>query len=58
MLFKGIIAVYSENHAKHINTKYSLTDCQSKWYIQLPLGLKGLRMHASPVCLVCSLIKR
>jgi hypothetical protein len=26
-LFKGIIAIYSENHAKPINTKYSITDC-------------------------------
>jgi hypothetical protein len=42
-LFKEIIAVYSENHAKPINTKCSITDCQSRWFIQLPLGLKGLR---------------
>jgi hypothetical protein len=27
MLFKGIIVIYSENHAKPINTKYSITDC-------------------------------
>jgi hypothetical protein len=27
MLFKEIIAVYSENHAKPINSKYKLTDC-------------------------------
>jgi hypothetical protein len=26
ILFKEIIAVYSENHAKPINTKYKLTD--------------------------------
>jgi len=32
-LFKGIIAVYSENHMKHINTKCSFSDCQSRWYI-------------------------
>jgi hypothetical protein len=32
-LFKEIIAVYSENHAKPINTKYSITDCQSGWFI-------------------------
>jgi hypothetical protein len=25
-LFKEIIAVYSENHAKPINTKYTVTD--------------------------------
>jgi hypothetical protein len=41
-LFKEIITVYSENHAKPINTKYSITDCQSRWFIYLPLGLKGL----------------
>jgi hypothetical protein len=27
MLFKKIISVYTENHAKPINTKYSVTDC-------------------------------
>jgi hypothetical protein len=32
MLFKEIIAVYSENHAKP-NTKCSITDCQSTWFI-------------------------
>jgi hypothetical protein len=42
MLFKEIIAVYSENHAKPINTKCSITDCQSRWFIYLPLGLTGL----------------
>jgi hypothetical protein len=25
--FKGIKGVYSENHTKPINTKYSVTDC-------------------------------
>jgi hypothetical protein len=33
MLFKEIIAVYSENHAKPINTKCSINDCQSRWFI-------------------------
>jgi hypothetical protein len=33
MLFKDIIAVYSENHAKPINTKCSTTDFQSRWFI-------------------------
>jgi hypothetical protein len=42
MLFQEIIAVYSENHAKPINTKCSITDCQSRWFISLSLGLKGL----------------
>jgi hypothetical protein len=32
-LFKEIIAVYSENHAEPINTKCSITDCQSGWFI-------------------------
>jgi hypothetical protein len=27
MLLKGVIAVYSENHATSINTKDSVTDC-------------------------------
>jgi hypothetical protein len=31
--FKKIIAVYSENHAKPINAKCSITDCQSRWFI-------------------------
>jgi hypothetical protein len=26
-LFKEIIAVYTENHTKHINTKWKVTDC-------------------------------
>jgi hypothetical protein len=33
MLFKEIIAVYREKHAKPINTKCSITDCQSRWFI-------------------------
>jgi hypothetical protein len=32
-LFKEIIAVYSENHTKAINTKCSITDYQSRWFI-------------------------
>jgi hypothetical protein len=39
MLFKGIIAVYSENHIKPIN---ALCGQKCKWYIQLPLDFKGL----------------
>jgi hypothetical protein len=45
MLFEEIIAVYSEKHTKHINTKCSIADCQSRWYIYLPLGLKGLVIY-------------
>jgi hypothetical protein len=33
MLFKEVIAVYSENHAKPISTKCSITDSQSRWFI-------------------------
>jgi hypothetical protein len=33
MLFKEIIAVYSENHGRAINTKFSKTDYQSRWFI-------------------------
>jgi hypothetical protein len=33
MLVKEIIAVYSENHAKPINTKCCIIDCQSRWFI-------------------------
>jgi hypothetical protein len=33
MLFKEIIAVYSENHAKPMNTKRSITLCQSRLFI-------------------------
>jgi hypothetical protein len=43
MLFKEIIAVYSENHAKPLSTKFSITDCQSRWFIYVPLRLKGLK---------------
>jgi hypothetical protein len=42
MLFEEIIAVYNENHAKPIHTKCSITDCKSRWFIYLPLGLKVL----------------
>jgi hypothetical protein len=44
---KEIIAVYSEKHVKPINTKYSITDCQSRWFIQLPHGLEGLIILSS-----------
>jgi hypothetical protein len=33
MLFKEIIAVYSEENATPINTKCSITYCQSRWFI-------------------------
>jgi hypothetical protein len=43
MLFKEVIAVYSENHTKPINTKRNITDSQSRWFIELPFGVKGLK---------------
>jgi hypothetical protein len=36
MLFKEIIVVYSDNHAKPINTKCSITYCQSEILLPLP----------------------
>jgi hypothetical protein len=51
MLFKEITAVYSENYTKPVNTKCSVTDCQIRWYIYSPLGLKGLK--ATIVVIVC-----
>jgi hypothetical protein len=33
MLIKEIITAYSENHAKPIKTKYSITDCHSSCFI-------------------------
>jgi hypothetical protein len=33
MPFKEIIAVYRENHSKPINTKFSITYCQSGWFM-------------------------
>jgi hypothetical protein len=46
MQFKEVIAVYSQNHTKHVNTKCSVIDCESRWYIYLPFGLKGLMWYA------------
>jgi hypothetical protein len=42
MLFKEIIAVYTENRTKSINKTCRFTDCESRWYMYLPLGFKGL----------------
>jgi hypothetical protein len=42
MLLKEIIAVYNENHAKPINIKCNITDCQNRWFLELLLGLTGL----------------
>jgi hypothetical protein len=44
MLFKEIMVVYSENQVKPINTKSNITDCQSRWFTYLPLGLKELNL--------------
>jgi hypothetical protein len=43
-LFEEIIAVCTENNTKPINTKCRVTDCWSSWYVQLPLGFKGLKL--------------
>jgi hypothetical protein len=37
-LFKEIIAVYTENHTRPINTKRRPTDFSSRWYKKLPMG--------------------
>jgi hypothetical protein len=42
MLFKEVIAVYSENHTKPVNTKRYIIDCRSRWFILLLLRLKEL----------------
>jgi hypothetical protein len=46
MLFKEIIAVYSENYTKLINTisgqNEELLNVKVRWYMLLPLGFKGL----------------
>jgi hypothetical protein len=34
MLFKEVIAVYSENHTNPTNTKYRITDWYDNWNIQ------------------------
>jgi hypothetical protein len=46
MLFKEIIHVHIESHTKLINTKSSVTNCQRRWYIYLPIGFKGLKLTA------------
>jgi hypothetical protein len=40
-LLREIIAVYSENHVKPINTKYSITDCQADGSYSYRSALKG-----------------
>jgi hypothetical protein len=42
MLFKEIIAVYSEHYKQHMHTERSFNDCRRRWYIYLLLGLKRL----------------
>jgi hypothetical protein len=42
MLFKEIIAVYSENDVKPVSSKCSITGSQSRWFILLPLVLKSV----------------
>jgi hypothetical protein len=50
MPFREITAVFSENHTKPIDIhrgQNSVANCQSKWYIHLALGLKGLMPAAA-----------
>jgi hypothetical protein len=44
MLYKEIIAVYSENNTGPTNTKRAFIDCESRWYILLLQGCKGLNL--------------
>lgn len=45
MLFRKVTAVYSENGTKPVSTlrgrNADLVDPKSRWYVQLPLILKG-----------------
>jgi hypothetical protein len=43
MLFKEIIAVYSENHNKSTKTEYKVVDYWRRWNVYLPLGFKRLK---------------
>jgi hypothetical protein len=49
-LFKEIIVVYLENHMNSINTLCSKTTelLLYRWYIQFPLGFKGLICETIP----------
>jgi hypothetical protein len=51
ILCKEIITIYSENHTKPINIKCSITDCLSRWFIYLLLGLKGLTISNAAFCI-------
>jgi hypothetical protein len=42
ILFKEIIALCSENCTETLNTKCGITDCQSMWYMYLPLRFTWL----------------
>jgi hypothetical protein len=42
IMFKEIIAVYSKNHTKPVNTKFTLNDGQSRWCIYFPFDFKWL----------------
>jgi hypothetical protein len=42
VLFKEIIAVYTENLTKAINTKYTVAFCYGSWDIELLLDFSGL----------------
>jgi hypothetical protein len=57
-LFKEIIAVYTENHTKPINIKWTVTDFLSRWYIYLPLGFRGLILFSKRRINLASLSRR
>lgn len=42
ILFKVIIALCSENYTEPLNIKCGVTDCQSMWYMYLPLRFTWL----------------
>jgi hypothetical protein len=56
-LFKQITSVYCENRTKHINTKWRVIDCWSRWDINYHWALKGKETAAAlPQC--CSTTAR
>jgi hypothetical protein len=46
MLFKEIIAVYSDNHTKPMNTKYTVTDFK---IAGIYIGFKGLKKETGHI---------
>jgi sulfur transfer protein SufE len=42
IVFKETVPVYTENRTKVINSNHEVSDCESRFYIQLLLDFKGL----------------